>query len=224
MLKSKLISSLPDKFPGYYSFLNHSSSIYLSKGVYSHELITGYFVDGSILLWYLKYCKGIKNLKRMSFDNASLAPLVFERYRDRQFVFIGGSEGDIELFKVNFERNYPEMKAVFTNGYRDTSEYLKIISNLREDCVVVVGLGAPKQELFLCELAKHNFHCIAFTCGAYITQSAHRWDYYHVNEGLDRFRVIWRLLQEPAKILKRLTLDIFRFLFKTRFIFSYDKH
>lgn len=211
-MTSKIISSIPSESCGYYTFLNHTSVRNLVEKKYESSSISGYFIDGSILYWYLKYCRRMKDLERLSFDNASLALKIFDYYSDRKIFVLGAQPTENSLFKEKLLDQYPNLDTIFMHGYMPFDYYIGKIESCKMPKLVIVGLGSPRQEKFLNLLANKQIECVAFTCGAYISQSAKRWDYYHKEFGLGRIRVLWRFIDEPAKIFKRLTYDIFWFL------------
>lgn len=211
-MKLKIMNELPSESVGYYTFLNHTSFRNYVDNKYNSASISGYYIDGSILFWYLNFILRAENVKRLSFDNASLAPKVFELYSDRSIFILGASPAENIIYQDNFSSKYPHIDATFIHGYMSFEHYIERIQSCKTPKLVIVGLGSPKQEQFLELLSDKKVDCVAFTCGAYITQSAKRWDYYRSSQGLGRMRVLWRLLDEPQKIIKRLTCDVIWFL------------
>ncbi|HSA07042.1 MAG TPA: WecB/TagA/CpsF family glycosyltransferase [Candidatus Gastranaerophilales bacterium] len=72
--------------------------------------------------------------------------------------FLGGSEDTINALIEEFDAKYPELDVVFSqNGYFNCGETENIINKLKntEPDLLLVALGAPKQEYFISNAKKH---------------------------------------------------------------------
>lgn len=203
---------------GIHTFLNHSSFLEYCRDGYDLNKFDSIYIDGILLVFLIRLVAN-KKVKRLSFDNGSIAPLVFENYSKSTFVFIGGSNSESLKFQSNFLLKYPSLNCFCFNGYTQLDQAIDFLKSYTTNHVVlVVGMGAPIQEKFLLDIYKFNFSGVAYTCGGFITQSAHDWDYYGFLGNYLGLRVIVRFFHDPIKIFKRLCFD------PLILIFLYRKH
>lgn len=123
------------------------------------------------------------------------------------FFLLGATPKNIERAVDNIRLRYPRLRiAGFRNGYFDQTEEARIcrqIQNARPD-VLWVGLGAPKQELFVTRNIK-NLKGISVikTCGGlfdHLQPNARRAPIWMQRAGLEW---LYRTHQEPRKFLWR---------------------
>jgi UDP-N-acetyl-D-mannosaminuronic acid transferase (WecB/TagA/CpsF family) len=203
----KVNSSLVFHKSGIHTFFNHSSFLEYCKDGYDLRKFDSIYIDGILLVFLIRLVTNLK-IKRLSFDNASIAPLVFNYYSNSTFVFIGGSKSESLKFHSNFLKKYPSINCFCFNGYNELDTAIDFLKSYTTSHVVlVVGMGAPIQEKFLLEIYKFNFSGVAYTCGGFITQSARDWDYYGFLGSYLGLRVFVRFFHEPTKILKRIFID-----------------
>lgn len=203
-LKSKLTDKYMEK--GLATFLNPYSYLQIRHKLDTLEAFDNIFVDGQLLVIYFKLL-GVANVKRVSFDMTSLAPLFFQNAEEtnKTICLVGSAEQEISSAMSEILLVYPKLNIVhFRNGYfakgeRDTE--MDYIRNLAPD-FVVVGLGAPLQEQFLVDLKRKGWMGCGFTCGGFFHQTAAGINYYP--KWVDRANLRWayRIWDEP-KLFKR---------------------
>ncbi len=192
-----------------YSFLNLSSISSLFSNTLQEGSIT-YFCDGISTALLFRALSG-KFIRRVSFDNTSLAPIVFEKCQadDLKIYFIGATESEIQAFSAKLMKKYKSLKiAGLHSGYWDETEEKSIIESVLGSGarVVVAGLGAGKQEQFLLDLALAGYSGISFTCGGFIRQEASTAEenYYPAIVNKLNLRFAYRAIKEPHTIKRYL--------------------
>src|SRR5690606_30002301 len=148
-----------------------------------------------------------QNYERVSFDNTSIAPLVFRFVKDNnlKLAIIDTKEQHIRKAIRNVENNFSVKVSFFRNGYfgspKEKSDCILSIIDKEID-VVVVGMGTPYQEGFLIELKNKGWNGYGFTCGGYLHQIAKNEKYYP--PFFDRYNIRWlyRIIDEP-KLIRR---------------------
>jgi N-acetylglucosaminyldiphosphoundecaprenol N-acetyl-beta-D-mannosaminyltransferase len=143
------------------------------------------------------------NIKRISFDNTSLAPKVYKHCieKNKTIYFIGTTDSNIKQFIKILKTNYAKLKIKgYRNGYfkniAEREDALATIVKINPD-YVVAGMGTPYQENFILDLKEKGFTGISFTCGGYFHQTIKGMDYYP--KFYDRFNLRWlyRIIDEP---------------------------
>jgi exopolysaccharide biosynthesis WecB/TagA/CpsF family protein len=235
LLLSKLnwdISNLPEKST--VTFLNPYSYILLRKNEVIDK-IDFIGIDGILLKKILYFLTGT-NVPRISFDETSLAPLVYEdcvKYK-KNIYFIGSTDHNINSFLNVILLNKPNLNiAGYRNGYFNSMEERNnVIDNiiLLDPNFVVVGMGTPFQEEFIVDLKNKGFNGKLFTCGGYLHQTKNRIKYYPSFIHKYNLRWLYRIYDEP-KLIKRYFIIypkavfyIFNDLLRFKFNNSKDKH
>jgi len=113
--------------------------------------------DGMPLVWFGRY-SGQENLKRVCGSDLMLELCNESKTKGYKHYFYGGNKGVPELLKSKLKEQFPGIKVVGTYSppFRSLTEeedkdIIKTINDAKPD-IVWVGLGAPKQELWM---AKH---------------------------------------------------------------------
>lgn len=135
---------------------------------------------------------------------------VFEHTRDGKIThfFYGSSQETLDKLKAKLEANYPGIviKGMISPPYRalsdeEQTEYIKQINDAKAD-IVWIGLGAPKQELWMQKYAPQIHGVLAgvgagFDFHAGTIKRAPKW--------VQRMSLEWlyRLFQDPARLFKR---------------------
>jgi N-acetylglucosaminyldiphosphoundecaprenol N-acetyl-beta-D-mannosaminyltransferase len=184
-------------------YLNPSTYNYFRKNMVLIKNIDGVRFDGIFMSSFLKLF-GIKVPKRQSFDMTSLAPKVFSKAeREGLKVFIcGGSDDDLKKFSQIIKNKYSDIEIVGTrNGYFSDDEFVQIKNQITEHTpdIIILGLGGRKQEIFASKLSPFIDGYI-FTCGAFLSQTTKRLDFYP--RYINRFNLRWayRFIVEPRTI------------------------
>ena len=146
---------------------------------------------------------------RISFDNGSLAPHVWEHAAalQRRIVLVGGQAGVAQRAAVRLRQFYPRLLiADAFDGFAPIASLLERTRRLDPD-LVVCGMGMPRQEEFLAALADSGWTGCGFTCGGYLDQLAQRFHYYPTLVNRLNLRWLYRLAREPRRLARRYFVD-----------------
>ncbi len=209
---------------GISSFVNPFSMLQLEENPDLANGINYWYVDGISLTKLLKTFFNIK-VKRFSFDDTSVSPLVFSFAKKNNLsVAIIGTEQEFVTVAVDrIEKKHGIKIDYFRNGYFSGEEEVNgVIKQIleRKIKIVVCGMGTPHQEKFLIKLQNAGWLGYGFTCGGYLHQLAKKEKYYP--PFFDKYNVRWvyRIYDEP-KLLKRY---FFKYpLFLLKFLLFYIK-
>lgn len=168
------------------------------------------YLDGFLLVILAK-AFGVR-VRRVSFDMTSCAPTVFSKAQaEGNTVYLVGSDSEsIECAYRNILEKFPKLKICgYRNGYfADAQEQEAFAKKIVETCpeIVIVGMGAVRQEELLLELRRAGWRGAGYTCGGFFHQAAKKVDYYpRIIDSL-HLRWAYRILNEP-KLLKRYLVD-----------------
>lgn len=164
-------------------------------------------VDGQLLVLVFKLL-GIKSLQRKSFDMTSLAVDIFNSAVESgvRVYLVGTTPEAIEGAVKNISDRFPGLNIVgYHHGYlREADDELRVLNDIKSKSVdlVVVGMGAPLQEMFLVKLKSSGWQGTGFTCGGFFHQTASQIDYYPRWINKLHLRWLYRMYDEP-KLFKR---------------------
>jgi N-acetylglucosaminyldiphosphoundecaprenol N-acetyl-beta-D-mannosaminyltransferase len=161
--------------------------------------------DGMPLTWVGRL-RGHRTMSRVYGPDLMLALLEFGSKSGRTNFFLGGTVGVADDLRVAMERRFPGLRVVgtYTPPFRsltddEKSKLVNTINDLRPD-LVWVGLGAPKQDLFMAEYHKLLNCKVMIGVGAAFDfhtgriRQAPRW---MMRAGLEWF---FRLCMEPRRL------------------------
>lgn len=179
------------------SFVNPFSYLIVRKD-WSRDFIDNWYSDG-IIFCILSFFMGRK-IKRYSFDNTSLAPIVFEfcRRNNLKIAVVGSTDANNKNFCDLIRKKYSldivyEKSGFFADAEREIS--LKYLFEIQAD-IVVVGMGTPFQEQYLADLRKLGWSGTGFTCGGFIHQQSIERDYYPAWVNRLQLRFLYRFIYE----------------------------
>lgn len=202
---------------GLTSFINPYSLLVLKDHPELADGIDYWYADGISLVNVIN--KNLnKEIERYSFDDTSLAPIVFDfaRTNSLRIAVIGTKEEFIHDAVANIKNKYNVDIAYHRNGYfsseTDRNTCFKEIKNNNID-IVICGMGTPHQEKFLIDLIKADWNGYGFTCGGYLHQMAKKEDYYPEFFNKHNIRWVYRIIDEP-KLIRRYCIDYPTFFFK----------
>ena len=184
----------------------------------------GYICSDGMIPILLNKITGNPKSSRISFDMTSIGKTVLQYAEDNQMsiYFIGAKELEIKHFIDIIKKEYPQLNIIgFHHGYFSNNEdkIVEQIIDLKPD-IVVVGMGAPKQDLFAIHLQQHGFNGTIYTCGGFIHQTCQKINYYPHWINKLNLRTFYRLLHEPY-VWKRVIKYYPSFIFKyTYFLLS----
>ena len=169
--------------------------------------------DGKPLIWISKlYGNPIKEKISGSDLFPKLCALAAEK-RYRMF-FLGAAEGVAAKAAENLENRFPGLQVVGTYsppyGFENNKEEINNIINRIRECrphILIVGLGCPKQELFILHHKDALEVPIALGLGASLDFEAgniKRAPEWMSNHGLEW---LFRLSQDPKRLAKRYLVD-----------------
>jgi exopolysaccharide biosynthesis WecB/TagA/CpsF family protein len=191
---------------GISSFVNPYSMLVLEDNLIVAESVDYWYVDGiSLVKSFVKY-EG-KDINRFSFDDSSIAPLIFEfaRTTNKSLAVIGTKKSVIEKAVKVIEKKFKINISYWRNGYFENDfELQECIDTIYRNNIdiVICGMGTPHQENFLIQLKKTGWDGYGFTCGGYLHQIATKENYYPVFFDKLNIRWIYRIIDEP-KLMKR---------------------
>jgi N-acetylglucosaminyldiphosphoundecaprenol N-acetyl-beta-D-mannosaminyltransferase len=182
------------------SFINPVSLRYLRY--FSNNKI--YFHSDGFLLNIVFFAFFFKKVIRVSFDFTSLANNIFcdLNLKKETLYIVGATDRELDIFIDKLKKKYSDMKIIGkNNGYfKNEIVVIEKIINLNPD-VVLIGLGAKKQEKFQLDLRKSGFVGTTFSCGGFIRQEANsKKDYYPFLINKLNLRFVYRMIKEPHTI------------------------
>lgn len=181
--------------------------------------------DGKPLVWISKwYGRPIKE----KISGSDLFPLLCEMAAKKGYTmyFLGAAEGVAAKAAENLTSRFPGLKVVETYsppyGFeKDEQEIEKIRQKIRaaHPHILIVGLGCPKQELFIFHNKDKLGVPISLGLGAsldYEAGNVKRAPKWMADHG---FEWLYRIIQEPKRMAKRYLIDdmvIFKLAIKYR--------
>jgi exopolysaccharide biosynthesis WecB/TagA/CpsF family protein len=208
-------ASFPSDTPLTIVYLNPSTYNYFRGRSHLLSGVTGFRFDGFFMVFILRLF-GMRISGRQSFDLTSLAPMVFQVAVEKKYkvFFCGGTDKDVCMFKARIEELFPGIRVCgVRGGYFSDDESESVIDDISaaEPDLVILGLGGVKQERFAVELSK-RLRSHIFTCGAFISQTAVRAEYYPKWVKKFGFRWLYRFYREPRviwRVLRHYPLFVF---------------
>lgn len=203
-----------------YSFINPFSLGAVAQTLNDQECERiKFYADGIAIVAYARLFKK-KKIVRTSFDDTSIAPIVFQYavLHGRAVSLVGGTEKNVCLAKQLLEEKYPGLSIVLArSGYFNSpEERQQCLERAALSDILVVGMGAGKQERMLLDLREAGWQGVGFTCGGYLDQFVHAKgrDYYPAWVDKLNLRWLYRMVKEPNRLLKRYLKDYPHFLVK----------
>lgn len=160
-----------------------------------------------------------KRTIRISFDMTSLAPKLFDYLigTNKSIYFIGTTEEKIQKTISIIRESYPKLNIKgFHHGY--IKEIKTIIAQeiirLNPD-VIVIGMGALKQDQFAIMLKDMGCRSSIYTCGGFLHQTCTQINYYPKWINKFHLRTLYRLMKEPyvwKRIIKYYPISIYSYI------------
>lgn len=181
------------------------------KEVYANaDLI---LADGKPLIWM---AKKLKTPLKEKISGSDLFPELCERAAkdNKTMFFLGAAEGVAAKAAENLTARYSGLKVVGTysppKGFEDDEAELEKIFSLVNSAapdILIVGLGAPKQEKFIYKYRENLKVPVSLGLGASLDFEAgniKRAPKWMSNHGLEW---LYRLFKEPKRMFKRYIVD-----------------
>jgi N-acetylglucosaminyldiphosphoundecaprenol N-acetyl-beta-D-mannosaminyltransferase len=167
--------------------------------------------------------RGIKMKENMCGTDIIPKLLTLASNQGKNIYLLGGKENTAQLAKRKLEEGIPGISIVgCRNGYFDVNQSKPIIDDIikRKTDILVVGMGVPRQELWLSN-NKEELQGIKISIAGgaildFISQTVYRAPLWMRKIGMEW---LFRLLQEPVRLFKRYFLGIplfFYLIFKLR--------
>ncbi len=181
------------------------------REIYTHaDLI---LADGKPLIW-ISNIYGCPIKEKIS--GSDIFPRLCERASQKGYTmyFLGAAEGIAAIAAKKLQKRYQSLRIVgtysppygFEKDEAETDKIIKMIHVAKPD-ILIVGLGAPKQEKFIYRNLNQLNVPVSLGLGASLDfeagniQRAPRW---MCNHGLEWF---WRIIQDPKRLAKRYIID-----------------
>lgn len=188
------------------------------------EAIDFIYSDGMLLCSFIEKVTRQKCI-RASFDGNSIATQVFQLCKNynKRVALVGTTDEHI----VNaVEKLSDKLNIVYyRNGFFSSDEEINCFFDALEANkvdTIIFGMGAPYQERMLHLLKQRKFNGLAFTCGGYLEQLARK-DILYYPEFFNKYNLRWlyRILDEPGKLLRRYIFDYSSFYIEyIKFVFA----
>lgn len=196
--------------------INVDQALRVIEDKYSHEIFDNaelVFVDGKPIIWMAK------RLNRPILEKVSgpdLMLLLCERAAIKHYkiFLLGCAAGVAATAAENLKKLYPGLQCVGTYSppfdfEKDAEEIEKIISMLKESEAdqLFVGLGSPKQDIFIYENMESYQIPVSYSIGAgidFLGGSVKRAPKWMSDIGLEWFH---RMLKNPKRLAKRYLID-----------------
>lgn len=170
-------------------------------------------VDGKPLIWISKlYGTPIKE----KISGSDLFPLLCELAAKKGFsmFFLGAKEGVAEIAANNLRLKYKGLNIVgtysppmgFEKSANEIEKAISIVNNCNPD-ILIIALGAPKQEKFIMHYKDRLNATVSLGLGASLdfeAKTVKRAPKWMSDHGLEWF---YRFLQEPGRLFKRYFVD-----------------
>lgn len=191
-----------------YSFINFAS---IGSFFEQNPSSVAYFCDGMLMSTFMSRITG-RPIGRVSFDFTSIADVVLRsaEQQGKRVYFVGARQAELDLFISKIKSLYPQLSiAGYHNGYFDAAQAEDIRYDICSSAadILIVGLGAGRQEQFEQDALRAGFRGVAFTCGGFIRQEALATrQYYPALINRLHLRAFYRMYREPHTI-KRYLID-----------------
>ncbi|WP_129972914.1 MULTISPECIES: WecB/TagA/CpsF family glycosyltransferase [unclassified Pseudomonas] len=191
-----------------YSFINFAS---IGSFFEQNPSSVAYFCDGMLMSTFMSRITG-RPIGRVSFDFTSIADVVLRsaEQQGKRVYFVGARQAELDLFISKIKSLYPQLSiAGYHNGYFDAAQAEGIRNDICRSAadILIVGLGAGRQEQFEQDALRAGFRGVAFSCGGFIRQEALATrQYYPALINRLHLRAFYRMYREPHTI-KRYLID-----------------
>lgn len=150
-----------------------------------------------------------------------MGPIFEESVRQgKTHYFYGGKNDDVlEKLRENLERDYPGIQIVgmysppFRALTKEEDQYVVNMINEAKPDFLWVGIGAPKQEIWMMDHVARINNCVMFGVGAGFNFFAGTLD--KAPEWIEKHSLEWlyRLIKEPKRLWKRYIIGGLKFLY-----------
>ena len=219
----KAILEAPDQQTRFVFFINaHCFNISLKNNEYLKSLNnTDYLFNDGIGIKIGARLPGIDLIENM--NGTDLIPEIIQLayIKGRKIFLLGAIEGVAIKAADNLRKRYPGIRIVGTSSgfFSDSSVVVEEINNSRAE-LLIVGMGVPRQELWLsANQSRFESVKIAVAGGAildFLSETVKRAPVWMQKAGIEWF---YRFYQEPGRLFERYFVGNIKFLFS---IFRYQ--
>ncbi len=212
-----LVARLTRRLKTPLAFANANLLTLLTKHERGPALLSDFLVinDGVGLDIASKQLYGVKFPDNL--NGTDFTPALLRSLPEGTRVFLYGSKPDVlEACAAIMPERYGVTICGVHHGYtQDFDAVADAINQARAD-VVLVALGNPRQEIWIADYG-HRVHApLLVAVGAFLDFTAGKFPRAPRWMRTLRIEFLFRLAQEPRRLLKRYTLDIAEFLWKVR--------
>ncbi len=185
-----------------FRLLNYSYKNLLSinnKNIFIYPDSSGVYIALKIFLR-----RSVTNFKKLISTDINIELLKLANEKNLSLFLFGSEDEVLRLFINRVSQNYPSIKIVgFKNGFGNINENVVDIINSCNPDILLVGLGVPKQELWVIEHFDQLNTNLIVTVGAFFSlYSGHVRRAPRILRSLS-FEWLVRLINEPRRLWKR---------------------
>lgn len=199
------------------TFVNPLVYLMLKNDPSYNQILSSFDVllaDGGLLAWFASRVRRTK-VERRSFDGNSIAPFVFREAADREMkiAFIGGGKGVAEEASKIVNKKYPGLVAYHHHGFFSDEELRGVVSDYLDVDVIVLGMGAPRQDCLALTMSSLLPSVTIFTCGGYFDQMVVASNERYYPEWVNKLniRALYRFIREPRRLWRRYFINYYTF-------------
>ncbi|WBM70852.1 WecB/TagA/CpsF family glycosyltransferase [Buttiauxella sp. WJP83] len=202
------------------SFVNPFSYYMMKENKYFSSNIDGFFVDGA-LLCLMHNIFNQKKIKRVSFDFSSIADDFFKFCENNNLIIsiVGAKKEELEKSLCVLKKRYPALQlGCCRDGYFCDNDIESIAEKTINSDVVIIAMGAPRQEKVALAISTLNKSKLVITCGGFITQTSIKEDYYGFVVKKTGLRWLQRVLMHKHvrhKVIMTYPKFIIRYVFES---------
>lgn len=182
-----------------------------SKKIFNEAALV--FTDGKPIVWISRIL-GTPIRERITGPDLMLKLCEVAAIKKYKIFLLGSAPGVAAKAAENLKNKYKNLQVVGTYsppfGFEKDAEELQKINKMLLDSmadILFVGMGSPKQDIFIYENKNQYKIPVSFSMGAaidFIGGSVKRAPRWMINIGLEWF---YRVLQDPQRLFKRYFID-----------------
>lgn len=180
-------------------YLNPHTLWLYRRGAFGLAPSDAVVADGGVMARSLTRRFG-RRCDSLPFDMSGMAPMVLDALAGwgGRIALVGGRSDENARAAARLGRDFAGLNLVFTaDGYTpDRAAMIKRIADARPQ-VILLSVGAPRQEQLAEELRSDLSGAVIITCGAFVRQTAETSGYYPGWATRRELRWFYRSLREP---------------------------
>ncbi|MCA1202276.1 WecB/TagA/CpsF family glycosyltransferase [Priestia flexa] len=214
---------LDSKNPAYICISNVHTTIMATEDEKYKEINNASFMsitDGMPLVYISRKFRKKKNIVRLTGPDLMLKILEGEQFNEYKHFFYGSTNETLKKMLKNLSENYPHLNCVghYSPPYRqltlkEEDDIVKMINSKSPD-FIWVGLGAPKQEVWMSKIVEKIDKGIMIGVGAAFDYHADNIKRAPVIMQKISLEWLYRLIQEPKRLFQRYFDTNTKFIYK----------